>query len=329
MTTRMCSIACACATAVIAAAGHAQVSVIQSFNVPGTPVGLAYDVPTDEVLVYIGSQALVRRYTPAGTEVGSFARPGESADDADLDFAPVNLVMGSTKIAAGTLLFINGESGVAEIYAVNKVSGAVLATLTTAYGNSHVVGGGYHPERTTFFLVQDRNAGGGNGNRVAEINAQTGAIINSFLVTAAAPDFSVNYGDLDISPNGNLLITSSDETGVLELTPDGAFVALTPFPAGVGALSGLGVGDGTCDVWCGSTSGTISSVRGFYTLTGISDFNDDGVVNSTDVSDFINAWFADQIEGTFLTDWDGNGVVNSTDVSSYINDWFADVARPC
>jgi len=55
----------------------------------------------------------------------------------------------------------------------------------------------------------------------------------------------------------------------------------------------------------------------------IADFNGDDIVNSTDVSDFINQWFADQIEGTFLTDWDDNGVVNSTDVSNYINDWFA------
>jgi hypothetical protein len=55
----------------------------------------------------------------------------------------------------------------------------------------------------------------------------------------------------------------------------------------------------------------------------IADFNDDGIVNSTDVSDFINQWFTDLTEGTLVTDWDNNGVVNSTDVSNFINDWFA------
>jgi hypothetical protein len=55
----------------------------------------------------------------------------------------------------------------------------------------------------------------------------------------------------------------------------------------------------------------------------IADFNNDGIVNSTDVSDFINQWFQDLVDGTFLTDWDHNGVVNSTDVSNFINDWFA------
>jgi hypothetical protein len=53
------------------------------------------------------------------------------------------------------------------------------------------------------------------------------------------------------------------------------------------------------------------------------DWDGNGVVNSTDVSEFINAWFQDQVAGTLVTDWDHNGVVNSTDVSNFINDWFA------
>jgi hypothetical protein len=53
------------------------------------------------------------------------------------------------------------------------------------------------------------------------------------------------------------------------------------------------------------------------------DWDGNGVVNSTDVSNFINDWFQDQANGTTFTDYDGNGVVNSTDVSMFINDWFA------
>ncbi len=59
------------------------------------------------------------------------------------------------------------------------------------------------------------------------------------------------------------------------------------------------------------------------------DWNDDGVTNSTDVSDFINDWFEDQAFGTLVTDWDGNGVSNSTDVSMFINSWFEDIAAGC
>jgi hypothetical protein len=52
------------------------------------------------------------------------------------------------------------------------------------------------------------------------------------------------------------------------------------------------------------------------------DWNCDDVVNSTDVSEFINSWFADQVGGTHAADFDHNGVVNSTDVSGFINAWF-------
>jgi hypothetical protein len=59
------------------------------------------------------------------------------------------------------------------------------------------------------------------------------------------------------------------------------------------------------------------------------DVNADGVVNSTDVSAFINLWFEDQSAGTLAADWDGNGVLNSTDVAEFINDWFEGVAAGC
>jgi hypothetical protein len=51
----------------------------------------------------------------------------------------------------------------------------------------------------------------------------------------------------------------------------------------------------------------------------VADFNRSGIVNSTDVSDMINAWFELRPE----SDWNANGVINSTDVSDFINDWFA------
>lgn len=59
------------------------------------------------------------------------------------------------------------------------------------------------------------------------------------------------------------------------------------------------------------------------------DFDHNCTVNSTDVSEFINTWFQDQVKGELLTDWDGNGVVNSTDVSEFINTWFDDIAAGC
>jgi len=58
----------------------------------------------------------------------------------------------------------------------------------------------------------------------------------------------------------------------------------------------------------------------------VADWNRDGVVNSTDVSDFINTYFDDQLNSTANGDVNCNGVSNSTDVSDFINIWFEEQA---
>jgi len=58
----------------------------------------------------------------------------------------------------------------------------------------------------------------------------------------------------------------------------------------------------------------------------VADWNHDGTVNSTDVSDFVNTYFEDQANGTRDADifeCGPKGVTNSTDVSEFINVWFA------
>jgi len=52
------------------------------------------------------------------------------------------------------------------------------------------------------------------------------------------------------------------------------------------------------------------------------DWDGNGTVNSTDISEFINSWFIDQANGTSITDINNDGVSNSTDVSDLINGYF-------
>ncbi len=78
------------------------------------------------------------------------------------------------------------------------------------------------------------------------------------------------------------------------------------------------------DLWeqFGKSPPTLMDQDSVTIQTCVADWNSDGVVNSTDVSDFINDWFSDQVQGTVVTDWNNDGVSNSTDVSDYINSWF-------
>ncbi len=243
--------------AVGASAARAQLSVIGSFPSSGG-VSLGFDHTSGEVWVYGSFAASIQRYTSGGTLIGPIPRPGEAANDVDIEFTRVPMTLGATALPAGTPLFINGETGVAEVYALNKTTGAILATLVTSFGVSHVVGGAHHPSRGTLFLVQDRVPGGTAANRVAEVDAQTGAVIQTWQITATAPTFTVNFGDIDVAGNGNLIVASEDEVSLGEFTPTGAFVALHALPASVGGLSGIGIDGASCQVWTSSTSGLVS-----------------------------------------------------------------------
>jgi len=197
----------------------------------------------------------VHGYTADGTPDTTLPRPGEAADDADIAFMPAPHTIGTTAVAAGAMLFINGETAVAEVHLPDT---AQSTPLVTAFGASHVVGGAYHPVRQTLFLVQDRNAGA-TGNTVAEIDRASGALLGTF---STAPAFDVNYGDLEVCPSsGNLFVVSSVETTIAELTPAGAPVGEYALPAGVTSVSGLALGpDGTA--WLVGTGGQVWRLAG-------------------------------------------------------------------
>ncbi len=244
--------------------GHARadLSLLDSFNPSqaGLVCGVAYDPGAGGVWVYPCFGADIQRYSPTGTYLGAVARPGESANDVDLEIAPTGLQLGATQVPQGALLFINGETGVAEIYALDATTGAVLGSLVTAFGNSHVVGGAYHSGRSTFFLLQDQLPSGGNGNRIAEIDPVSGAVLQSFTTM---PSIDVSYGDLDVcASTGNLFVVSSLSASMVEFTPTGGFVAAHALPGTVTEPAGLAVGGGGGELWAGGPVGLVWRMSG-------------------------------------------------------------------
>ncbi len=241
----------------------AQLTILTQFdpsNTGGT-CGIAYNSPDGEIMVIGCSASVIDRYTEDGTFISSTDVVGEAANDVDIDMSPVDLTLNGTFVAQGQLLLVNGENGVAEIYAIDEATNEVIDTLVPGFGNSHVVGGSYHPQRGTFFLVQDNVPGGFVENRVAEIDATTGDTIQTFSVQ---PYFDVNYGDLDISPiSGNLFIVSSSDDGVAEFTPDGVFITEHVLPSGVNSLSGIALDNDLEGAWVCNTSGTLFKLGNF------------------------------------------------------------------
>lgn len=239
----------------------ADLALLDQFN-PGIGEldSIGFD-PSDESLwVYGKFDSNLNSYSTTGEFLTSITRPGESTNDVDIEFAPESLTLGTTLIPENTLLLINGETDTAEIYAVDKGTGAVLATLATSFGTDHVVGGAYHPGRDTFFLVQDDVPGTADKNLIAEIDPATGDVLNVFQITDL---FDVSYGDIEVGSNGNLFVVSSNESDVLELTPTGDLVQYLPLPAGVFGLSGIAFNESGDEAWLSSKSGAVFHLGGF------------------------------------------------------------------
>ncbi|MBC7834535.1 MAG: hypothetical protein H7Y88_05470 [Phycisphaerales bacterium] len=53
------------------------------------------------------------------------------------------------------------------------------------------------------------------------------------------------------------------------------------------------------------------------------DFNRDCIVNSADITAFLQAWFSDLANGTTLSNFDSNPAVNSADITAFLQAWFA------
>jgi hypothetical protein len=109
----------------------------------------------------------------------------------------------------------------------------------------------------------------GSSNANIHQYSRTGAFLGSVprpgeaaddfdIIGTSSADYTINFGDLEVHPvNGNLLLVSSDETTIRELTPTGVFVSDYALPAGVSSLSGIGVDAGRGEVWVSGTSGNV------------------------------------------------------------------------
>jgi hypothetical protein len=225
----------------------------------GNMCGVAHSHDNNELWLYDCSDTEIGKYDLEGNFIEFIPMIGGSANDVDLEIAPEDLMLNGSFVPEGSLLLINGESGVAEIYAIDHLTGEVIDTLVTEFGVSHVVGGAYHPDRDSFYLIQDNVPSGDNANLITEIDPLSGAILDSLPLEGF---FDVNFGDLDISSfSGNLFLVSSVETSIAEYTPDGVFIQELPLPEGLTGQSGISLDCENGEAWI--VSSAANRITGF------------------------------------------------------------------
>jgi hypothetical protein len=238
-------------TAGLGAAAQAQVTLIERHNtgIGLNLIGIAHDPDAGQLYVYRHVQAVIRVLTTDGVQIATLPRPGVASSDFDLNFASEPVDFGSAIVPAGTLLVVNGYDNPNRVYALDPLTGAVLASQSipnSGFGGPFTaVGGSYHPGRNTFFASDYRQ------NAVAEVNLATGTIVASFIVPGG---FDTFYGDVDVNPTtGNLLLVSDKHRFIREVTPTGQFVQDIDLTAFVGinnnGMSGISFDPATGEAW--------------------------------------------------------------------------------
>jgi len=229
-----------------------------SFASGGSQCGIGYDSAADTIWLYTCFGSEIVAYDTSGNQLNSLPSQGGPANDVDIDIADTAFEIAGRLMPPGTILFMNGELGSVEVYAINPQNGAVLIELDTAFGLNHVVGGSYHRNRNTYFVVQDNVPNATERNRIAELDALTGRELARF---ETAP-YVVSFGDLDVcSASGNLFVVSSGESSIAEYSPEGVLLEEHELPTGVSSLSGIAINDRVAgQAWVSSNAGPVTLI---------------------------------------------------------------------
>jgi hypothetical protein len=238
---------------------RAAIILIDSFNPAGVTelAGIGYDHVAERLYLYASGDDEILRYTRTGTADGSIPRPGNSSNDFDLDFTTAATNLGGTAVAADTLLVGNGDSAGIPAYALNKTTGAILASVNlsgTLVGLSwNTVGNTLLQTDWTSDLLRIRDPG-------------TGGQLTSFPVQpGGSPPFDVFFGDADVlRASGDIYVVSSSQTRIRVLSQAGAFLGdIDVAPLGVSGMSGIAFDDARGEAWISSTNGNVYHLGGF------------------------------------------------------------------
>jgi len=229
----------------------------------------AFNSATDQVWVKscFGSY---RVYNRDGTLAGTLP-DSHPSDDSDFTFANEAVDLGGTSVAAGSILYGNGDdSRGPRLSGIDPSTGAEIASVVApaATGPSFgfggvLVGTGYSATSNSFFLLS------WSADRIMEFDAATGDQLNNFSISPSGPAaYDVYYGDVEVNDaTGNLLIVSDADTRLRELTSSGAFVQdIDIYALGISGISGLGLDQYRGELWLSSTNGHIYQLGGFEAL---------------------------------------------------------------
>jgi gliding motility-associated-like protein len=242
-----------------AVSGQSGLRFLQSFSMPQSEglCGIAHNPYGNQVWVYGCNSTKIDVYDLQGRFQRSIPMIGGVANDVDLSIAPHDIRFPRRNVPAGSLLLINGNYGRTSIYAIQADEGRLIDSLQANFGADHVIGGAYHAERESFFLLQDHLAVDGTENSIAEVDARSGDLIQQFSI---GDRYTIFYGDLEVSLcTGNLFIVTSEVSELIEFSPEGDLIREMPLPGGIRSPSGLSLDCTGGQAWISRNSSSFSA----------------------------------------------------------------------
>ncbi len=256
-------------------------------------------------------------------------------------------------VIRNNLLYSNHSSGIS----LYKIDGLLPASNNLVVNNTIINGSTANPNARWCVNISDASTGNTLFNNILlNYHGFRGSlIITANSLPGFASDYNIMMDRIDADgdgPGGNLTLAQwRTQTGhdthsfvvpsaswpALFTNLAGSDYTLSETSAAIDAGAASFAGDPAPPVDRAGTprpSGPAFDIGAYERATGggekcPADFDHNGIVNSTDVGEFVNAWFEDLINGTLVADWDRNGIVNSTDVGEFINSWFEDIAAGC
>ncbi|MFK8016323.1 MAG: hypothetical protein AB8G17_12890 [Gammaproteobacteria bacterium] len=266
-------------------------------------VGL--DDATGALFVHVQNTAIINVIDDTGAPITTIPLPGNNSNDFDLDFSIGALSVGGTAVPGNTLLVFNGDDNPERLYALDKTDGTILSDI--ALDSFSLVGGAQVPGANQVATVQFTG-----DDTIISHDADTGLQVTEFL--PGPQPFDIFFGDIDINQqNGNLVLVSSSQNIVRELTPTGLCVRdVDVGDLGITGMSGVAIDQNTGFFYISSTNGLV------YLLDPAPptepDIDGDGITNDADN--------CIETANPLQQDSDGDGLGNAcdADIAPEIND---------
>lgn len=190
----------------------------------GRLVGIAVDPSSGELVTHNRNERedgvpIFRQYSADGERLSrNIPQPGEAINDSGIDIITQSLDVGGTTVPAGTLLMIHAQTQPATLYAIDRDTGDVLASVLLNDIPTGQNGVAHHPGRGTVFVSQ-------NNGTIREIDALSGAVLNQFSVNSGGGFLSMTWGGLDvIGSTGEIAVVGSGGQYVRLVNPNGGFI---------------------------------------------------------------------------------------------------------